>query len=109
MEKVFLGNANAKAIQTSNGPWNILEVSFKREDLQSMLNQYTNAKGYCNLKVYARKQATEWSSHTVEVNTWGLDQVQQPTPQSGQQQHAQPQQTGGTSPVVEQAGEEVPF
>ena len=99
--KIFIGNANAKQIQTQNGPWNILEISFKREQLEEMLAKYTNEKGYCNLKCYAKKQASEWSSHTIEVNTWGLNVAPQQPPQVAQQ--------GGNTVAQEQAVTDVPF
>ena len=102
-DKIFIGNANAKQIQTSKGPWNILEISFKREQLEEMLAKYTNEKGYCNLKCYAKKQASEWSTHTIEVNTWGLNLAPQP------QQAPQVAQQGGTSVAQEQAGTDIPF
>ena len=75
-DKIYLGSA--KAIQTQHG--GLLKVSFKREDLETLLAN-VNQAGYVNLNVSKRKEVSQYGqTHSISIDDWT------PNKQQGMQQ-----------------------
>ncbi len=86
-EKIYVGGA--KEVSGNFGEFH--KISFKREDLELMM-QNLNAKGYVNLNMNKRREPSQYGqTHSLVIDTWQPDSQQVQQYQNNQHpQHQQP-------------------
>lgn len=70
---------NAKQITFQASGKTILKLGINVEKFKAWLDEHKNEKGYVNLGVSARNQASQYGeTHTVWLDTWNPNQSEQP-------------------------------
>ena len=64
-DKIFIGRVDAKTMNSNNGPWEKITISFGPQDFEK-LNQYKNASGWVNLLFKESAQGKKY----IELDTY---------------------------------------
>ena len=100
---VYVPGSSVKARQTTFGE--VLKLSFKIEELQKIAKQFKNEKGYLNLEIVPRKEASQYGeTHSVKVDTWKPKEGEQ-----GQKPASKPAAKPKTPEPEAAADDDIPF
>ena len=70
-QKTYVPRSSAKEITFQTSGKTILKLSFKASEFVEFIKSHTNAKGYLNLGVSARRETGPYGdTHCVWLDTW---------------------------------------